>query len=204
MFLKDHQVIAKYANLSDAEQGLSEQALAHTDVLIWFGHEKHKDVTPEHVDRVLKRVREGMGFIPIHSAHYALPFQKIMQQIAQEKGSPLQGTPGSWGNVTDAAKPELIHILDPKHPIVHGVKDFTIPKTEAYANPFNVPAPDAKILEGRYTGGAQDGSDGLLWNFGQGKVFYFRPGHETYPIYYQPEVRRILMNAVHFLASPGT
>lgn len=84
------------------------------------------------------------------------------------------------------------------------MKDFTIPRTETYFNPFNVPAPDAKILEGKYDGGPQDGNDGLLWTLGSGKVFYFRPGHETYPIYYQPEVRRILRNAVHFLAGSST
>ena len=58
----------------------------------------------------------------------------------------------------------------------------------------------AKILEGRYKDDLQDGSDGLLWNFGKGKVFYFRPGHETYPIYFQSEVQQILKNAIGFLA----
>ncbi len=204
MFAKDHDIIAKYANLYDPDQGLTQQALANTDVLIWFGHQKHKDVTPEHVDLIVKRVREGMGFMPLHSAHYSHPFQQILETIAKERGTPLQGTPGSWGKVTNQGKPETIHVVDPKHPIARGVKDFKIPKTETYDNPFNAPAPDAKILEGRYEGGRQDGSDGLLWSFGAGKVFYFRPGHETYPIFYQAEVRRILMNAVHFLASKPT
>lgn len=200
MLLRDPDVAAKYANLNDAEQGLSQAALDKTDVLIWFGHEKHADVTAEHVSRVVKRVEAGMGFIALHSAHYSHPFQQMLLAIAAQKNTPLQGTPGSWGKVTDSGKPEHIHILDPKHPIAHGVKDFTIPRTETYFNPFNVPAPDAKILEGKYDGGEQDGNDGLLWTLGSGKVFYLRPGHETYPIYYQPPVQRMLRNAVHFLA----
>ncbi len=200
MLAKDDDVIAKIANLYDPEQGLSEEALAKTDVLIWFGHQKHGEVTQEHVDRVVKRVQAGMGFIALHSAHKAHPFQQIMIEIAQKKNTPLQATVGSWGKVTDSGKPELIHLLDPKHPILQGVKkDFTIPRTETYFNPFNVPAPDVKLLEGKYEGGRQDGNDRLLWTFGSRKVFYFRPGHETYPIYYQAEVRRILRNAIHFL-----
>lgn len=201
MLAEDHDVIAKIANIYDPEQGLSEEALAKTDVLIWFGHQKHAEVTPEHVDRILKRVQSGMGFIPLHSAHYSHPFQGILIAIAAQRGSPLQGPPGRWGKVTNSGKPEHLHVVDSKHPIVRGIKDFTIPRTEMYENPFNVPAPDQKILEGKYDGGQQDGNDGLLWNFGSGKVFYFRPGHETYPIYYQPEVRHILRNAVHFMAS---
>lgn len=201
---KDNGVIAEYANLSDPEQGLSQAALARTDVLIWFGHRKHAEVSAENVDRIVTRVREGMGYLPLHSAHYAQPFQKILRLIADKQGQPLTGEPGSWGKVRNDGMPELIHILTPQHPIAHGVRDFTIPKTETYGNPFNVPAPDAKIFEGRYQGGHQDGNDGLLWSFGNGKVFYFRPGHETYPIFYQTEVRQILKNAVHFLASRTT
>ena len=194
MLSKDNTVIAEMANLEDPEQGLSQAALAKTDVLIWFGHRKHGEVTGEHVDRIVKRVEQGMGYLPLHSAHYAHPFQQLMKLIAAKQGSPLEGTPGSWGKVENLGKPEVIHILAPGHAIVHGVKDFTIPRTETYANPFNVPKPDLRIL---------DGNDGLLWTYGAGKVFYFRPGHEEYPIYYQPQVRQILRNAVHFLAAPA-
>ena len=195
-------MVATAANLGDPGQGLSEEALRNTDVLISFGHRHHKLITDENVDRIIRRVeQDGMGYLPIHSSHYARAFQKIMATIAERRGTPLQGTPGSWGKVRNEGKPELIHVLEPKHPIAKGVKDFTIPKTESYLNPFNVPSPDLKILEGRYEGGPQDGSDGMLWNFGKGKVFYFRPGHETYPIYFQAEVQQVLKNAVRFLAS---
>jgi trehalose utilization protein len=204
MLAKDGEVIAKYANLDDPGQGLGEDALKNVDVVIWFGHKKHDAVTNENVDRVVKHVHDGMGLIALHSAHYSHPFQSIMLQIAKQRGLTLNGTPGAWANVKDEQKPEFIHILQPGNLIVKGVKEFTIPRTETYINPFNVPPPDLKILEGRYAGGQQDGNDGLLWNFGAGKVFYFRPGHETYPIYYQPPVRRILRNAVHYLASRAT
>ena len=100
-------------------------------------------MTPENIDRVVRHVRErGMGYLPLHSAHYAKPFQKIMALIAEERGQPLTGTPGKWGKVRNEGRPELIHILEPKHPIAKVVRDFTIPKTETYWNPFNVPKPD--------------------------------------------------------------
>ncbi len=195
-------IAAAAANLADPGQGLTEEGLRNTDVLIWFGHKHHKVLTDENVDRIIRRVeQDGMGYLPIHSSHYARAFQKIMATLAERRGAPLDGTPGRWGKVRNEGKPELIHVLEPKHPIAKGVKDFTVPKTETYLNPFNVPAPDLKILEGRYEGGQQDGSDGMLWNFGKGKVFYFRPGHETFPIYFQPEVQQVLRNAVRFLAA---
>ena len=189
------------ANLADPEQGLTEEALSKTDVLIWFGHKKHALVTDENVERIMKHIRErGMGFLPIHSAHYAKPFQRIMKTIAFDRGKPLEGTPGKWAKVANSGATETIHVAAPEHPIAKGVKDFEIAKTEVYWNPFIIPTPDVKILEGRYANDMQDGNDGLLWKFGKGKVFYFRPGHETYPIYFQPEVQRILKNAVRYLA----
>ena len=197
----DGDVKVTVANLADPEQGLSEEMLKQTDVLIWFGHKNHALVTDENVERIMKHVRDrGMGFLPLHSAHYAKPFQRIMKTIAFDRGKPLEGTPGKWGKVANSGASETIHIAAPGHPIAKGVKDFEIPKTEVYWNPFLVPTPDVNILEGRYTNDMQDGNDGLLWKFGKGKIFYFRPGHETYPIYFQPEVQLILKNAVRFLA----
>jgi trehalose utilization protein len=202
MLSHEKGIVATAANLADPDQGLAEDALRNTDVLIAFGHRRHKVLSDENVDRIVRRVeQDGMGYLPIHSSHYARAFQKIMATIAERRGSPLDGTPGRWGKVRNDGQAELIHVMEPKHPIAKGVKDFTIPKTESYLNPFTVPAPDVKILEGRYEGGPQDGSDGMLWNFGKGKVFYFRPGHETYPVYFQAEVQQVLKNAVRFLAS---
>ena len=189
------------ANMSSPGQGLTEESLAAADVVIWFGHKKHALVTDENVDRVLMHIRKrGMGFIPLHSAHYSKPFQKLMVRIAEEKGVILDSTPGKWARVKANGAAETIHILRPEHPIAKGVSDFVIPHTEIYWNPFTIPPPDLKILEGRYENDMQDGNDGLLWNYGKGKVFYFRPGHETFPIFMQPEVQTILKNAIRFVA----
>jgi trehalose utilization protein len=202
MLKGEKNIQARAANLSDPDQGVSEEALQNTDVLIWFGHRHHKVLTDDAVARILRHIEErGMGYLPIHSSHYAVPFQRIMTIIAERKGIKLDGTPGRWGKVRNEGKPELIHVLAPKHPIAKGIAGFTIPKTETYYNPFTIPPPDLKILEGRYEGGQQDGNDGLLWRFGKGMVFYFRPGHETYPIYFQKEVQTVLKNAIRYLGS---
>ena len=167
-------------------------------MLISFGHRHHKVISDENV-AALSGAWRRMGWA-------TCPFTpRTIARLSEDHGHNRRvardAATRNWGKVRNEGKPELIHVLDPKHPIAKGVKDFTIPKTEAYLNPFNVPSPDVKILEGRYEGGAQDGSDGMLWNFGKGKVFYFRPGHETYPIYFQAEVQQVLKNAVRFLAS---
>lgn len=204
MLSQEKDITAKAVNLSDPGQGLTEEALQNTDVLLWFGHKKHGEVSKETIARVVKHIQErGLGYLPLHSAHYAKPFQEAVTLIAQGRGQKLEGTPGSWtGKVVAKGDPETIHVLTPGHPIAKGIKDFVVPHTEFYPEPFNVPAADVKIFEGHYEGGQQNGSDGLLWQLGKGKVFYFRPGHETYPIFQQPEVQHILRNAVRYLASP--
>src|SRR5438445_11307468 len=117
------------ANLADPEQGLSDEALRNTDVLISFGRRHHKVVSDENVNRIVRRVEEdGMGYLPIHSSHYARAFQQIMANIAERRGSPLQRTPGSWGKVRNEGRAATIHVLAPKHPIARGVQDFIIPK----------------------------------------------------------------------------
>ena len=201
MFRDHRDVVVTLASLADPEQGLSERALGQTDVLIWFGHKNHKDVSEENVQRVVRHVIErGMGFLPLHSAHYARPFQALMEWKAQQLGFKLEGRTGGWKSVRNNGKPQRIRVLEPKHPIARGIQEFTIPKTEMYANPFIVPPPDVKVLEGSWEEGEQHGSDGMVWTAGKGKVFYFRPGHETYPIFFQPEVQAVLRNAARWLA----
>ncbi len=201
MFDDDRGVEVRIANLLDPEQGLSEAALAEADVLVWFGHHSHDLVLDDAVERIVRHVTErGMGFLPLHSAHYSKPFLALMRRKAVDCGATLEGRVGKWAFVRNEGKPEAIRILAADHPIVKGVVDFTIPATEMYANPFTVPPPDAKILAGAWQGGEQDGSDGLIWNVGKGKVFYFRPGHETHPIFFQAEVQQIIRNAVKWLA----
>lgn len=189
------------ANMLDPEQGLSEQALAGVDVLVWFGHRSHTEVLPEHVERVVRHVRErGMGFLPLHSSHYSLPFVRLMEAEAAEQGVSLDGRVGSWGKVRNDGAPELVRVLLREHPIAKGVTDFTIAGTEEYANPFVAPPAEQKVLEGVWQGGEQHGSEGLVWTVGKGRVFYFRAGHETRPIFRQPAVRQVLRNAVFWLA----
>ena len=202
IFQGDKKVKVTIANLADPDQGLSEAALAQCDVLVWFGHRNHKDVSEENVHRVVRHVIErGMGYLGLHSAHYARPFKALMEWKAEKLGIKLQGATGGWARVRNEGKPERIRVLVPEHPIARGVREFTIPKTEMYVNPFVVPPPDVKVLEGDWEGGEQHGSDGLCWTTGRGKVFYFRPGHETYPIYYQAEIQAVLRNAVQWLAT---
>ena len=190
-------------NLLDPEQGLSEAALQRTDVLVWFGHRSHGAVSDESVQRVVRHVKErGMGFLPLHSAHYCRPFQELMRIKAEQDGVKLEGPIGKWGRIRNQAKPETVRVLDTRHPITKGIADFVIPETEMYENPFTVPPPDAKILEGSWEGGEQHGSEGMIWFVGRGKVFYLRPGHETRPIYRQAEMRQIIRNAVRWLAKP--
>ena len=204
IFSAQRGIEVKLANLLDPEQGLSEEALAETDVLVWFGHRNHDAVGDEAVERIVRHVTErGMGFLPLHSAHVARPFQELMRLKATELGMHLDGRIGNWAAVRNDGKPEQIRVLEPQHPIARGVEAFTIPETEMYVNPFNAPPPDQKVLEGYWEGGEQNGSDGLVWLVGRGKIFYFRPGHETRPIYNQPEVQQILRNAIPWLAKPN-
>jgi len=179
------------ASLADPDQGLSDERLNRTDVLIWWGHKKHNQVTDTLVDKIEKRVKEqGMGFIATHSAHFSKPLKRLL------------GTACSWREyVLDGTTVEII-VKDPDHPICKGVSNFTIP-IERYGEPFAVPEPESVPLDGRYTlpsGKTEPGRMGLCWTIGKGKVFYFTPGHETYPDYFRPQVRTIFINAVQWAA----
>jgi len=175
MLSHEKGIMATAANLADPGQGLTEEGLRNTDVLISFGHKHHKVLTDENVDRIIRRVeQDGMGYLPIHSSHYARAFQKIMATLAERRGAPLDGTPGRWGKVRNEGKPELIHVLEPKHPIA---KD-----------PFNVPPPDVKIMERPLRRRAAG------WQ--QRPAMEFRKRQRI-----QAEVQQILKNAIRFLAS---
>lgn len=189
--LKDWEIVT--ASINDPEQGVSEKSLAETDVLIWWGHQRHGDVTTDNVERIVKHVKErGMGFLPTHSAHYARPLQKIL------------GTPCGWkgGYIEDGSKLTVL-VTAPKHPITKGIKDFIVPHTERYGDPFEVPTPETLLFNGLYNlpnGTTQNAQQGMVWTVGKGRVFYFQPGHESYPIYFQPEIRQIFINGVQWLA----
>lgn len=177
-------VEARTAQLDDPEQGVSEAMLKWADVLLWWGHQKHRNVTDESLQRIVKRVKEeGMGYFAIHSAHYSRGLIAIL------------GTPCGLGSVGDGGA-ESISVVMPDHPIAKGVKDFVIPRTEFFGEPFGVPEPEAVVFRSTFEKGNNIWfRSGCCWTVGKGRVFYFRPGHETYPIMRQPEVQRVIYNA---------
>jgi trehalose utilization protein len=175
------------ATLDEPEHGLSTGALAETDVLIWWGHMAHGDVQDEIVERVRQRVLNGMGLIVLHSGHYSKIFRKLM-------GTECSLT---WREIGEK---ERVWCVAPGHPIAQGLPPyFEIPHTEMYGEYFDIPQPDAQVFINWYAGG-EVFRGGSCFHRGRGKVFYFSPGHETFPIYYQPEVRQVIANAVRWAA----
>lgn len=181
------------ASISDPEQGLPDALLKRASVLIWWGHKKHGAVEDALVDRIEKRVKEdGMGFIALHSAHFAKPNKKIL------------GTPCSWGAYKGDTTTLKIRVKDAAHPIAKGVdKEFPVENAERYSDPYAVPPADAIVFDGVATmknGETEVSQIGFCWTVGKGKFFYFQAGHETNPIYFDKNVRTILANAVRWAA----
>ena len=179
-------------NLSDPDQGCSPESMKKTDVLIWWGHQRHGNVKDENVAEIVRRIKEdGMGFIALHSSHYSKPLKSVLGTNC-----------GFKAYVADGSALKVI-VKEPNHPISKGVKTFEQPHTERYSEPFEVPEPEAVPLDGEYTlpdGTKEQSRQGLCWTVGKGKVFYFQPGHETYPVYQDPNVRLVLHNAVLWAA----
>ena len=181
------------ASLSDPDQGVPDDRLAKTDVLIWWGHQKHGQVKDELVAKIDKRVKEdGMGFIALHSSHYSKALKKIL------------GTPCGFSAYVADGSGLKVTVKDKNHPIAQGVCDFALDHTERYTEPFQVPEPEAVVFDGLYQrpdGSTEASRQGLAWTIGKGKVFYFQPGHETYPHFFDENVRKILRNAVVWTAA---
>ena len=181
---------ARSAAIDEPEHGLSDEVLAATDVMTWWGHRAHKEVRDEIVEKVQRRVQEGMGLIVLHSAHFSKIFKALMGTTCQLK----------W---REAGEREVLWVTSPGHPIAKGIGDhFIIPQTEMYGEHFDIPEPNETIFISSFAGGEVFRS-GVAWRRGAGKVFYFRPGHETYPIYYQAEVLTVIANAVRWAAPTG-
>ena len=171
--------------LDQPEHGLGGDVLEKTDVLVWWGHAAHEEVSDDVVARVRRRVLEGMGLIVLHSGHHAKIFRSLMGTTCSLK----------WRQATDK---ERLWNIAPHHPITEGIGDcFEIPIEEMYGEPFGIPTPDELIFISWFSGGEVFRS-GATWQRGNGKVFYFRPGHETYPTFHQPEVQRVISNAVRW------
>jgi trehalose utilization protein len=186
-FLQSDEILVRTACLDDPECGLSQEVIENTDVLLWWGHVHHPDVPDEIVRRVTDAVHSGMGIIFLHSAHHSKPFQALM------------GTPCHLHWRDDGDK-ERIWICDPSHPIVQGVEHgFTLEQEETYCEPFSVPEPDELLMIGSYAGGEVFRA-GCCYKRGYGKVFYFQPGHEEYPTFYNANVQTIIQNAVYWAA----
>jgi trehalose utilization protein len=192
--LQEHlgdRVQVRTATLDEPEHGLTNEVLQETDVLTWWGHAAHDKVSGEIVERVHQRVLEGMGLIAMHSAHASKIFRRMM------------GT-GCMLRWREAGERERLWIVAPGHPITAGLEGecFELEHTEMYGEYFDIPQPDELVFISWFEGGEVFRS-GCTWRRGAGKIFYFRPGHETYPIYYDANVRRVLANAVQWAAPTG-
>lgn len=190
--MKDWDVVV--ASIGDPDQGISDELLKKADVLIWWGHKKHGDVKDELVDKIEKRVKEeGMGFIALHSAHFAKPNKRLM------------GTPCSFAAYVCDNKEDIVSVVLPDHPICKGVaKTFTVPNEERYSDPYAVPKPDAVPLVGtqvRNDGTKEEAQLGFCWTVGKARYFYLQLGHETSPIFFNPEIRKVMANAVIWAAA---
>jgi trehalose utilization protein len=183
-FLSKAGMEVKTATLSMPEHGLTEEVLKNTDVLIWWGHMAHDRVEDEIVNRVHNRVQEGMGLIVLHSGHASKIFHKLMGTNSVEL---------KW---REDGKKEIVWVIDPSHPICEGLDEkFIIPNEEMYGEHFNIPQPDEQVFISWFEGGEVFRS-GCCWHRGRGKIFYFRPGHEAFPVYHMPEVQKVIINAV--------
>lgn len=184
---KNEDMSVRCATLDMDDQGISEEMLRNTDVLIWWAHARHDDITEENVKLIKNAVLGGMGLVALHSAHYS----KIMKA--------LMGTTMSlnWRN-NDS---ETLKCVAPKHPIADGVPELIkIPHEEMYGEWFDIPKPDDVVFEGTFSRGEQFRS-GVTFTRGYGRIFYFQPGHEEYPIYFMPEIQKIITNAVRWAYS---
>ncbi|MCC6314978.1 MAG: ThuA domain-containing protein [Thermomicrobiales bacterium] len=183
-------LIIETATLDEPEHGLTAQRLAETDVLIWWGHKAHGEVADEVAARVQQRVLDGMGLIVLHSGHFSKVFKRLMGTSCDLK----------WRVGHDR---ERLWVVNPGHPIAAGIGErFALEQEEMYGEHFDIPAPDELVFISWFTGGEVFRS-GCCFYRGAGKVFYFRPGHESFPTYYDPTVRRVLVNAVRWAAPSG-
>jgi trehalose utilization protein len=185
---KEHEVKMIVQDPTDDVSALTEEILDHTDVLVWWSHIYHGKVAEEVVSRVTDYVNRGMGLIALHSSHKSRVFMRLL------------GTPADllW---REANERERLWIIDPTHPIARGIEGryVEIPHEEMYGEPFSIPTPDELVFIGWFQGGEVFRS-GCVFNRSRGKIFYFQPGHETNAVYSIPEIQRIILNAVDYVA----
>jgi trehalose utilization protein len=171
------------ATLDEPEHGLSEKVLSQTDVLLWWGHRAHDAVQEGVVKNVQSRVLSGMGLIVLHSAHFSKIFKCLLGTGCSLK----------WREAGERAR---VWNVSPGHEIAQGIGDFIeLEHAEMYGEPFDVPEPDRVVFISWFQGGEVFRS-GCTWERGHGRIFYFAPGHETYPIYHHPKIQKVLVNSV--------
>jgi len=171
--------------LDDPEHGMTEETLAQTDVLLWWGHTAHEEVSDEVVDRIQRHVLEGMGIIVLHSGHHSKIFRRLMGTTCSLR----------WRNDNDS---ELVWTIAPRHPIAEGVpQPIQIPGQEMYGEFFDIPEPDELVFISSFSGGEVFRS-GITYRRGYGRVFYFSPGDEVFPVYHHPDVQRVIANGVRW------
>lgn len=179
------------ATLDDENQGITDDRLSRTDVLVWWGHMAHDKVEDRVVECVSRHVNGGMGFVALHSAHHSRVFGRLMGTNCNL----------AWREADDGERVR-VWTIDPSHPIAQGVPGHVeIAADEMYGEPFNVPKPDDVIFVNWVQGGEVFRS-GCTWRRGRGRVFYFSPGHETFPIYHNPEIAKIIGNGIRWAAAP--
>ena len=187
--LREAGMEVRTATLDDPDQGLSDEVLANTDVITWWGHAARHEVRDDIVDKVHQRVLDGMGIVCLHSAHYSKIFRRLMGTSCSLK----------WREIGER---ERVWVVDRAHPIADGLDEhFVLEHEEMYGETFDIPAPEELVFISWFAGGEVFRS-GCCYHRGRGKVFYFRPGHETYPTYYDPNVLRVIGNGVRW-AAPG-
>ncbi|HIW31717.1 MAG TPA: ThuA domain-containing protein [Candidatus Paenibacillus intestinavium] len=183
--LASDELNIRTATLEEAEHGLTEEVLQQTDVLVWWGHMGHDRVEDHIVDRVHARVMEGMGLIVLHSAHFSKVFKKLMGTGCDLK----------W---REANEKERLWVVNPGHRIAEGLPEYiTLEHEEMYGEHFDIPAPDELVFLSWFQGGEVFRS-GCTFYRGQGKIFYFRPGHETFPTYYNEHILKVIDNSIHW------
>lgn len=184
---KDQTLQVRTATLDEPEHGLTEEVVNSTDVLVWWGHIAHGEVKDEVVARVHQRVLEGMGLIVLHSGHFSKIFKRVLGTNCSLK----------W---READEKERLWNLEPGHPITEGIGEYIeLPNEEMYGERFDIPTPDKLIFVSWFEGGEVFRS-GCAWERGHGRIFYFRPGHETYPTFHNPEVLKVIGNATRWAA----
>lgn len=176
--------------LEDPDQGLPDDLLENTDVLLWWGHRAHQKVSDELVAKIRQRVLNGMGLMVLHSGHDSKVFKAVLATSCSLR----------WRQIGER---ERLWTVDPSHPIVRNIPpSFVLEHEEMYGEPFGIPD-DAKIIFLSWFQGGDVFRSGVTFQRGAGKIFYFAPGHEAFPTYYDKNVLTVIGNAVRWAVPYG-